>query len=256
VLPSTDEQRRAARTGPQATDKWLTASVVHDASTVVASVFDQAGRRDPAHARSWVALVDGNDHQIQRIHAEATRRGIEVAILVDFVHVLAYLWKAAWCFHDEADPTAESWVQDKARAVLAGHATRVAAAIRRKATYHQLTGPVRAAADTTADYLTRKARYLDYPTALAQGWPIATGVIGGVCRHLVKDRMDITGARWGLAGAEAILKLRVLAANHDLDATGTTTSPRNAGASTNHATPAASYQPRRSHSRRAAPILF
>jgi hypothetical protein len=60
--------------------------------------------------------------------------------------------------------------------------------------------------------------YLAYDTALAQGWPIATGVIEGAARHLVKDRMDITGARWGLAGAEAILRLRALVTNGDFDA--------------------------------------
>jgi hypothetical protein len=59
---------------------------------------------------------------------------------------------------------------------------------------------------------------LDYPTALARGWPIATGVIEGACRHLVRDRMDRTGARWGLSGAEAILKLRALHSNGDFDA--------------------------------------
>jgi hypothetical protein len=42
-------------------------------------------------------------------------------------------------------------------------------------------------------------------------------VIEGACRHLVKDRMDLTGARWGLHGAEAILKLRALRTNGDLD---------------------------------------
>ena len=52
-------------------------------------------------------------------------------------------------------------------------------------------------ADTCADYLLHKAPYLDYAVVLQKGWPIATGVIEGACRHLVKDRMDITGARWG-----------------------------------------------------------
>jgi hypothetical protein len=62
-----------------------------------------------------------------------------------------------------------------------------------------------------------KADYLDYPTALSSGWPIATGVIEGACRHLVKDRMDITGARWGTNGAEAVLKLRAVRANNDFE---------------------------------------
>src|SRR6266851_6001379 len=63
----------------------------------------------------------------------------------------------------------------------------------------------------------RSWRARDYPTALARGWPIATGVIEGACRWLVKGRMDITGARWGLDGAEAILKLRALIASGDFD---------------------------------------
>jgi len=216
VLPDGEEQH-SARAAPKATGKWLTASVVDDAASVIAAVFDEACRRDPTHARTWVALVDGNNHQIDTITRQARARGVEVAVVVDLVHVLEYLWKAAWCFHNEGDPDAETWVHDKARAVLAGHATRVAAAIRRKATYHQLTGSARASADKTADYLTRKAEYLDYPTALEQGWPIATGVIEGACRQLVKDRMDITGARWGLHGAEAVLQLRALTSNHDFD---------------------------------------
>ena len=90
--------------------------------------------------------------------------------------------------------------------------------IRRTATKARLHGARRKGADDAANYLTNKAAYLDYPTALREGWPIATGIIEGACRHLVKDRMDITGARWGLAGAEAILKLRAIKTNDDFDA--------------------------------------
>jgi hypothetical protein len=202
---------------PIAANKWLTASVTDDAATVVGRLFDEADRRDPTHARTWIALVDGNNHQIDRIHTEATQRRVDVTILCDFIHVLEYLWKAAWSFHDEGDPAAEEWVHDKAIAVLQGKATQVAAGLRRTTTRQGLDPPKRAGADACATYLINKAPYLDYPTALHNGWPIATGVIEGACRHLVKDRMDITGARWGLPGAEAILKLRALRSNGDLD---------------------------------------
>ena len=57
-----------------------------------------------------------------------------------------------------------------------------------------------------------------YPELLAQGLPIATGVIEGACRHLIQDRLGITGARWGLAGAEAVLKLRAIHSSSDWDA--------------------------------------
>ena len=212
--PDTPGERPA---GPRATGKWLTASVVEDTAAVIAAGFGEAQRRDPGRARVWVALVDGNNQQIDRIRAEAEARDTPVRIVVDFIHVVEYVWKAAWCFHAEGDPAAEVWVRAQARQILAGRASIVAAAIRRKATYHGLDPGARKNADTAAGYLLAKKPYLDYPTALAEGWPIATGVIEGACRHLVKDRMDITGARWGLDGAEAILKLRALATNGDFD---------------------------------------
>jgi len=217
VLPAGEAQRASATPGPVAKNKWLTASVEHDAAEVVAQVFDEAERRDPDHTRVWVALVDGNNHQIDRIQAEARARGAPATIVIDFVHVIEYLWKAAWSFHKEGDPAAEAWVRRHAQAILEGRATRVAGSIRRAATNAGLDRPQRAGADTCAKYLTNKRSYLNYPQALHNGWPIATGVIEGACRHLVKDRMDLTGARWGLHGAEAILKLRALTSNDDFD---------------------------------------
>lgn len=68
-----------------------------------------------------------------------------------------------------------------------------------------------------ANYLKTYAPYLRYNRYLAQGFPIATGVIEGACRHLVKDRMDVTGARWSLAGGEAVLRLRALRSSQDFD---------------------------------------
>jgi hypothetical protein len=215
VLASKDQEPVKA---PVAKNKWLTASVVEDAAEVIGEVFDEAERRDPQHLRTWVALVDGNRHQIDRIQAEAKHRDLNVTILIDLIHVLEYLWKAAWCFFAEGDTAAEDWVRDRALAVLDGATGNVAAGIRRRATSQHLSPLQRHGADTCADYLTNKAAHLDYPTALAAGWPIATGIIEGACRHIVKDRMDLTGARWSLDGAEAILKLRALRSNGDFDA--------------------------------------
>jgi len=202
---------------PKATNKWCVASVVDDTATVIGQLFDEAERRDPDHERTWVCLVDGNNHQIDTFAARATARAIKLPILIDFIHVLEYIWSAAWCFFDQGDPRAEAWVADKATEVLSGKATLVAAAIRRKATYHHVEADKRVKADRAADYLSAKAPHLDYPTALAKGWPIATGIIEGACRHIVADRMDRTGARWGLKGAEAVLKLRALRSNGDFD---------------------------------------
>ncbi|MGH3452467.1 MAG: ISKra4 family transposase, partial [Haloechinothrix sp.] len=150
---------------PKAKAKWVTVSVAENAATVIGKVFDEAERRDPGHARTWVALVDGNSHQIDRIQKEATARGVKVSVVVDLVHVLEYLWGAVWCFFAEGDPAAEAWVRDRALAILEGHAHDVAAGIRRRATTQRLSKQKRVKADACATYLTNKADYLDYPTA-------------------------------------------------------------------------------------------
>jgi hypothetical protein len=201
--------------GPHAAHKWLTASIAADAADVVTAVLAEADRRDPGHQRTWIALADGNKDQIRWIQAAAAARGTTITILCDFIHVIEYLWAAAWSFFPEASPQAGPWVRDRAAAVLHGQARQVAAALRADST--QLPAAKRKTAAKTANYLDAKAPYLDYPAALAAGWPISTGVIEGACRHLVKDRMDITGARWGISTAEAILKLRALHANGDFD---------------------------------------
>jgi hypothetical protein len=203
---------------PQASGKWLTASVADDIPAVIAAAFDEAERRDPQHKREWVVLVDGNSTQIEAVTAEAAARGVTVTIVIDFIHVLEYLWKAAWSFFDKGEPASEEWVADQARKILHGKARQVAAGVRRRATACGYSPAERAGADECARYLENKQGYLGYATALAKGWPIATGIIEGACRHIVKDRMDITGARWGLEGAEAILKLRALIATGDFDA--------------------------------------
>ena len=202
---------------PQARGKWLTASVTDDIPAVIAAAFDEAERRDPGHSREWAVLIDGNNTQIEAVTAEAARRGVTITIIVDFIHVLEYLWKAAWSFFEKGDPAAEEWVADQARKILHGNARQAAAGIRRRATTYGYSPAERAGADEAARYLDNKQDYLDYATALGNGWPIATGIIEGACRHIVKDRMDITGARWGLEGAEAILKLRALTANGDFE---------------------------------------
>jgi hypothetical protein len=108
-------------------------------------------------------------------------------------------------------------VATQAPAILAGHARHAAAAIDAQAPTAGLRGDRRAGVNACVRYLTSNAACLRYDQALTAGWPIATGVIEGACRHLIGDRLQITGARWGLAGAEAILKLRALISNGDLD---------------------------------------
>ena len=227
---------RRRRKGPVATAKWLTGSIATTSEQVISQVFDQADQRDPTHRRPWIVLVDGARHQLDLIRAQAARRKVTIHILVDLIHVLEYIWKAAWCFYQDADPAAEPWVAGHALRILAGEVDTVIAALQTQATDAGLTAQQRGGVDACIGYLTAKREFLGYDTALQAGWPIATGVIEGACRHLIGDRLDITGARWGLEGAEAVLKLRALWSNGDLDAYWRFPAPKNTDASTKPAT--------------------
>lgn len=202
---------------PRPERKRVWASLEKDPSQVVAEAFEEAHTRDPGGNKRWVVLVDGARHQLELVHAAARHVGVEVTVVVDFIHVLEYLWKAAYVFTAEGSKEAEEWVHERLARILAGRASSVAAAIARSATKRKLTTTQRKNADKCAGYLRANAKYLRYHDYLRAGLPIATGVIEGACRHLIADRMDITGARWGLQGAEAILRLRSLRSSGDFD---------------------------------------
>lgn len=206
-----------AMAGPVAAAKRLFASVTDTVPAVIAAAFDEAERRDLDRVHRRVVLVDGNRHQIDCIETEAAARGLAVHIVLDVIHVLEYLWEAARLFHADDREAAEAWVAERMSQILHGRARTVATGIRGRATRGRYAGAERKTLDRVAGYLTNNAVYMDYPHALANGWPIATGVIEGACRHLVKDRFDITGARWSPDGAEAVLKLRALIINGDFD---------------------------------------
>ncbi|MFF4830147.1 ISKra4 family transposase [Streptomyces sp. NPDC001312] len=208
---------RPARPGPRAENKWCTASLVRPPEQVIADAFDQAEARDPKHLRPWVVLVDGARHQLDLIAAETGRRGVTVHVLLDFVHVAEYVWAAAHAFHKPGTAEAEAWAADHLTAILAGHAARAAHDMTAQAEREHLSAARRQVVDVCERYLTGHLDQLHYDTALGNGWPIATGAVEGACRHLIADRLDITGARWGLPGAEAVLRLRAVVSNGDLD---------------------------------------
>ena len=208
--------RDAAIQRPRPENKRVWARIAKSPRQVIADAFDEAERRDPFRTKSWVVLVDGNATQLRLVRREARRRGVEVTIILDVVHVREYLWKAAYVFHAEGSREAENWVNARMLEILRGNAGQVAGGIRRSATKRKVAADARKPVEDCARYLLKHKRFLDYEIALASGFPIATGVIEGACRHLIKDRMDITGARWSLAGAEAVLCLRALRSSGDL----------------------------------------
>lgn len=196
-------------------NKRVWASVVRKAKDVVEEAFLEALQRDPEQKREWVVLIDGLPHQINLVKKAMKKLKVKASIVMDFIHVLEYLWTAVWCFYDKGDPAVEDWIAEKAVKILKGECSQVAKGIRISATKNNLVE--RKGVDKCATYLLKNKSRLQYGMALKAGFPIATGVIEGACRHLINDRLDITGARWSLDGAEAILKLRSLKSSNDFD---------------------------------------
>jgi hypothetical protein len=172
-------------------------------------------RPRPEHKRVWASLAQSPEAVIREM---AEERNIPLIIVVDFIHVAQYVWKAAGALFPDQKPQQDRWTRAHLLEILRGKASLVAAGMRRSATLRAMTAAERKPVDECADYLLHYSPYLQYDKALAEGVPIATGVIEGACRHLVEDRMNLTGARWSLTGAEAVLRLRALRSSNDFDA--------------------------------------
>ncbi|MCU0294283.1 MAG: ISKra4 family transposase, partial [Thermoanaerobaculaceae bacterium] len=183
---------------PRPESKRVWASLEKEAEEVIAEAFVEAERRDPHHERRWVAVVDGNGHQLRVLRRIAKRHKVDLTMVLDFIHVSQYVWKASLGFFGEKEAGREDWVEERLLRILSGGSSQVAAGIRRSATRRRLSKSRRKAVDACAKYLLGHTRYLRYDQYLAAGLPIATGVVEGACRHLVSDRMDVTGARWSL----------------------------------------------------------
>jgi hypothetical protein len=209
---------RAAAT-PQAKRVWATLRKnIHD----VAKDLVQEAERRYCRGREIVFISDGGAGLQQAVLSELKKspklNDKQVILILDIIHVIQYLWKAAGAFFSTESPRAQQWVRTRLARILDGKVVHVAAGIRRSATLRQLCGEKRQAVDTAANYFLRFKHAMRYDEFLHAGYPIATGVIEGACKHVVKDRFELSGARWGLAGADALLKLRSVWLSGDWDA--------------------------------------
>ncbi|HIC15490.1 MAG TPA: ISKra4 family transposase, partial [Gemmatimonadetes bacterium] len=119
---------------PRPENKRVWASVERPPEAVITEAFEEALRRDPEHNKQWVALVDGNETQLRLLKECTVRFGVVLTIVLDLIHVLGYLWKAAFVFHKEGSEEAQDWVTERLLRLLQGQSSRVAAGIRRSAT--------------------------------------------------------------------------------------------------------------------------
>jgi len=168
-------------------------------------------RREGPQVRPRVALTDGAE-ALQR-HMQAKLPGF--TLVLDIIHVDEPLWQAGTALYGETDTQRAVWVETQMYDLLCSHTDDVIQRLEDKARALPLNSSVGKVLRQVAHYLRRNHDYMDYAEYLRQGWPIGTGVIEGTCRHLVKDRMELSGMRWTVPGAGALLALRAVNENGD-----------------------------------------
>jgi hypothetical protein len=133
----------------------------------------------------------------------------ETIDILDILHVSSYIWRAAKVFYPHREHQ-EAFARDRLLRMLQGDVHGVVAGLRQMATKRRLKRKEREDIATVCGYFEKHAHRMRYDKYLAAGYPIATGVIEGACRHLVKDRMERSGMRWRLAGAQSMLHVRAV----------------------------------------------
>lgn len=199
------------RNGPEHKRVW--ASVELSKDEVFAHVVEEVEARDPDRTKQLVLLMDGERVLQQRL-AKLLPRGIEI---LDLMHVMGKLWKAAFCFYDERSAEARQWVRERTLRLLKGEVSGVVQGMKQIATKRGLSKDERKAVDDAARYFRRNRHRMRYDEYLKQGLPIASGAVEGACKNLVKDRMERSGMRWTIQGAEAMVRLRAVYLSGDFD---------------------------------------
>ena len=172
-----------------------------------------AAQREGQHIRERVALTDGSE-PLQR---QVLEQLPGFSLVLDMIHVDEYLWEAGTAIYGETDSHRDDWVAEQLLDILSSRAETVIQRLEVKASKLCPDSQAAKTLRRVAAYFRRNLSYMDYARYLQHGWPIGTGVIEGTCRHLVKDRMELSGMRWSMSGAEAILALRSVNENGDWD---------------------------------------
>jgi hypothetical protein len=197
---------------PRPEHKRVWATLLKGKEAMINEVVLEVQRRDPGGCKTLVALTDG-----ERALQILVCKKLKATLILDLLHVLEKVWKAAHVFHPEGSPDAEVYARLMCLPILEGNVSQVIKGLRQTVTKRKLFGAKRKTLLQVADYFHRNADRMRYDEYLAQGLPIATGSVEGACKNLIKDRMERSGMRWTRSMAEAIVKLRASYLSGDFD---------------------------------------
>ena len=176
---------------------------------------DEVQARNPHGTKPVICVMDGQEDLWTTIHLfQPDSQRVEI---LDLLHVTPRLWKAARIFSN-SQAEATRFVRERVRSVLQGKVQGVIRGLRRMASLRVLNSHDRRTIAVICAYLWNNRHRMRYHEYLAKGYPIASGVIEGACRHVVKDRLERTGMNWTVPGAQAMLDLRCVYLSGDWDA--------------------------------------
>jgi hypothetical protein len=176
---------------------------------------EELAMRNPTGSSAVACVMDGDPNLWRMAKRVLGKAGIVFICILDLYHAMEYLWKAAYCFHAEGSPEAKAFVRDRLTRMLEGKIGYVIGGLKQMSTKQGLSKYKKKELAKAIQYFHNNRKYMRYNEYLKQGYPIGSGVVEGACRHLVKDRMELTGMRWRVPGAQAILKLRAVSLNGD-----------------------------------------
>jgi hypothetical protein len=172
-------------------------------------LYTESMHRNLGQDRPVVCLLDG-----ERALWDAQKVYFPEAVgILDLFHVLERLWAVAHCFHKEGSDEAKPFVEYRLRDLLQGRVGYVISGLRKRLRTEKLSGPKRQVVKSAVEYLANNRAHMRYDEYLRAGYPIGSGVAEGACRHLVKDRLEQTGMRWTVEGAQSMLHVRALYLN-------------------------------------------
>lgn len=195
------------RAALQRDDKDSTAPQV---DTIFTWMAEQVRQRHGEGEKPVVLLMDGQESLWNAGSAYLPEDLAEVTEILDLLHALGYLWEAAHLFHPPGSDAAHDFVKMQARRLLNGEIATVIHSLRWFATHHKLKGKPRKTLEQICGYFHKNAHRMAYDLYLEHGFPIASGIIEGACRCVVKDRMERSGMRWVMSGASAMLDMRCI----------------------------------------------
>jgi hypothetical protein len=168
------------------------------------------------------SLWEASDRCLEDFRRALTEQGRSYLLvdILDIIHVSGYLWRAGKVFESHKEHQ-EAFVENRLLRILRGEVVGVVMGMRRMASRKGLRGKSLKEIRTVCNYLEKNAERMRYDEYLRLGYPIASGVIEGACRHIIKDRMERGGMRWRLAGAQAMLNVRCVSASSEWDNFGT-----------------------------------